>query len=103
MAQVPSNFALKTPSLESQQRVSEGVQIFTGVVWRQRGPDGALQPESAQDGLCAMVSRANRYAFLIQSMADVFGAEAVDDEREHACFFRGRPDEPKAWDAQQAI
>ena len=51
-----------------------------------------LDAEAAQDRLRAMVAGAHGDALLVERRADVFGAEAVEHERDDARLLRGRAD-----------
>jgi DNA-binding transcriptional LysR family regulator len=49
-----------------QQRGHQRVEVFEGVVGRQRGAHGALQAEAPQDRLGAVVAAAHRDAFAVE-------------------------------------
>ena len=86
--------------LYAQQRYNERVNILAGVVERQGRAHRGLKPEPAQNRLGAVMSRADRNSFLIEGLAHVFGAEAVENEREHARFLARGPDEMQPWDGE---
>ncbi len=79
----------------------EGVDVFAGVVESERWADGAFDAEAAEDGLGAVVAGADGDALAVEGGADVFGAEAVEDEGEDAGFFAGGADEAEAGDAEE--
>ena len=68
--------------LNAEQCGDQGVDVFAGVVERQRWADRGLEAEPAQDGLGAVVPGADRDSFLVERLADVLGAETVEDEGE---------------------
>ena len=79
----------------------EGVDVFAGVVEGEGGADGGFDAEAAEDWLSAVMAGADGDALAIESGADVFGAIAVEHEREDAGFFAGGADEAKAGDSKE--
>ena len=68
--------------LDAEQGGYQGVDIFAGVIQRQGRADRGFEAEPAQDGLCAVMSRPHRDTFLVQRLADILGAETIENEGE---------------------
>src|SRR5256885_5993314 len=93
----------RAAGLEAHQRVAEGVDVLDRVVRRERRTDRGFEAETPEDGLRAVMARADGDAFLIERAADVFRSLAVEDEREHARLLRRGADHREARDAQEAL
>ena len=75
------------------------VDFFAGVVEGQARVARCFDAKAAEDRLGAVVAGSDGDSFLVQRRADVFGAESIQDEREHAGLFLCGADQVKAGDA----
>ena len=62
------------------QGCRKGIQVGAGIVEGQGWPHRALESETPQDGLRAVMAGANRNAILIECLADLGGRVAIEDE-----------------------
>ncbi len=84
------------PLFQVPESRNERVNLFASVVQSERGPDGRLDPEAAEDGLGTVVARPDRNTLTVEGRAHVFGAEAVEDKGKNAGFFARRSDQSQA-------
>ena len=79
----------------------EHVDLFEGVVHRERGAGGRRNAQPIHDRLRAVMTGADRHAFTVDDRADIVRMDTVDDERDDGDLVARGADEAHAVDGAE--
>src|SRR6202012_936582 len=87
---------------DTPHRIEEDVDLLVGVVEGERRAHGRLQPQPPQRGLRAVMTRADRDSFGVQSLADLERFVTGEYEGQHAGVLRGGAHQAHTGDVRQS-